>query len=236
MRTCVILCGGYGTRAKKINNLLPKILINVHGKPYLFWILKNLEKKKIKEIILCVGYKSENIYSYLRKNKNNFKLKIKVVAEKSGKLLGTGGAVKNSLKFFNRNEFLVMYGDTFLFFDVNRLFKSYKINNKPILMTVYKNNSKYYKNNIKINKHLTYDKSNKKNDYEYIDYGVLVMNKKVFKNQPKVFDLSKLLKKYSMDKKISHLKIKKKFLEIGNIESYKNTLRNFKKIKNEIYK
>ena len=36
------------------------------------------------------------------------------------------------------------------------------------------------------------------------------MNKKVFKNQPKVFDLSKLLKKYSMDKKISHLKIKKK--------------------------
>ena len=45
MRTCVILCGGYGTRAKKINNLLPKILINVHGKPYLFWILKNLEKK-----------------------------------------------------------------------------------------------------------------------------------------------------------------------------------------------
>ena len=39
-----------------------------------------------------------------------------------------------------------------------------------------------------------------------------------------------------MDKKISHLKIKKKFLEIGNIESYKNTLRNFKKIKNEIYK
>ena len=37
----------------------------------------------------------ENIYSYLRKNKNNFKLKIKVVAEKS-KTLGTGGAVKNS--------------------------------------------------------------------------------------------------------------------------------------------
>ena len=50
------------------------------------------------------------------------------------------------------------------------------------------------------------------------------------------FDLSKLLKEYSMNKKISHLKIKKKFLEIGNIKSYKNTLRNFKKIKNEIYK
>ena len=111
---------------------------------------------------------------------------------------------------------------TLLFFDVNRLFKSYKINNKPILMTVYKNNSKYYKNNIKINKHLTYDKSNKKNDYEYIDYGVLVMNKKFLKISQS-FDLSKLLKKYSMDKKISHLKIKKKFLEIGNIESYRNT-------------
>ena len=28
--------------------------------------------------------------------------------------------------------------------------------------------------------------------------------------------------------RVSHLKIKKNFLEIGNIESYKNTLRNFK--------
>tara|TARA_A100001388_G_C28774586_1_gene506413 strand:+ start:3858 stop:4568 length:711 start_codon:yes stop_codon:yes gene_type:complete len=236
MKTCIILCGGYGKRAREIDNKLPKILIRIQKEPLLFWILKNLEKKKIKKIILCVGYKSNHIKSYLKKNKKKFKVNIILVYENENNLLGTGGAIKNSLKHVKTNDFFVMYGDTFLFFDINKMFDKYKKNKKPILMSIYKNNNMFYKNNIKIDGKLIYDKYDKKNKYDYIDYGLIIMNKKVFNNQPLKFDLSSLLKENSLKSNVSYFKIKKKFLEIGTLYSYKNTLKNFFKVKNEIYR
>ncbi len=235
MYTCIILCGGYGKRAKKINKFLPKALIEVKKKPFLYWILKNLEKKKIRNVILCVGYKGNLIHEYINKNKNKFKIKINLVFEKSNNLLGTGGAIKNALKIVKDEEFIVMYGDTFLFFNMKKLYKSYLDKKKPILMTIYKNKDGRYKNNINIVKKFIYNKFDNSNFYKYIDYGIMIMKKKIFKNQPKVFDLSKLLNFNSKLNNISYFKIKKKFLEIGDLEGYKKTSSNFKLIQNEIY-
>ena len=44
MYTCIILCGVI-KKEQKINKFLPKALIEVKKKPFLYWILKNLEKK-----------------------------------------------------------------------------------------------------------------------------------------------------------------------------------------------
>ena len=38
------------------------------------------------------------------------------------------------------------------------MFDKYKKNKKPILMSIYKNNNMFYKNNIKIDGKLIYDK------------------------------------------------------------------------------
>ena len=57
MKTCIILCGGYGKRAREINNKLPKILIRIQKEPLLFWILKNLEKKKLKKLFYVLDIK-----------------------------------------------------------------------------------------------------------------------------------------------------------------------------------
>ena len=50
-----------------------------------------------------------------------------------------------------------MYGDTFLFFNMKKLYKSY-LDKKPILMTIYKNKDRRYKNNISIVKKFIYNK------------------------------------------------------------------------------
>ena len=69
----VILAGGYGTRLGKLTKLKPKPMVDVCGKPILEHIINIYKKYDYKEFVICVGYKSEVIRSFLKKNiKNQF--------------------------------------------------------------------------------------------------------------------------------------------------------------------
>ena len=65
----MILIGGRGTRMAKYTDNNPKCLINMHGKPFIYWLLRFLMKNKVNKFILCsdTNYKSIenliNIYS-----------------------------------------------------------------------------------------------------------------------------------------------------------------------------
>ena len=48
----LIPLGGLGTRFKKLGYKLPKPLINVMGKPILFWLIDNLELSSIDHIVI----------------------------------------------------------------------------------------------------------------------------------------------------------------------------------------
>ena len=200
-----ILCGGKGTRAKRYSNNKPKILIEIKKKPFLFWVLKNLEKKKVRNVYLCVGFLSKQIKEYVDKIKSQFKLKIFISYE--NKKLGTGGAIKKALK--NKKEnFFVMYGDTFLFFNIKKLLEYALKNNNNSIITIYKNKDKKYLNNISlINKKLKFHRNGM-----YIDYGLIYFCKNHFTMNKKSFDLQLQLKKLMVEKKIIPLKIKKNFL------------------------
>lgn len=234
INTVIILCGGYGTRAKIINSSVPKALIPIKGKPFIFWVLKNLSKFNLKKVFLCVGYKGKQIQRYIRSIKDKFNFKIIISKEKENNLLGTGGAIK---KISNKLEdvFFVMNGDTFLFLDLRKMIYLYYKNKKPILMVAYKNKDKNHKNNINIiKKNFFYNKKSKKK-MNYIDYGILIIKKNFFKNKNKKFEISDLLNRESLNDNISFMLTKKRFFEIGGLRGYKQTLKNFYKIKNEIY-
>ncbi len=232
----VLLCGGYGIRARRINKILPKILFPINNKPFLYWIIKNLENKGIKKIILCTGYKSELIKKFIKKEKKIFKVKIDISSENPKNLKGTGGAIKKIYKKLDPN-FYIMYGDTFLVLKLEILKKKFIEKKKPILMTVFKNKNNHHKNNVEIkNNYLIYDKNTKKK-LKYIDYGIMVFKKKIFhKISKSAFDLSELLYSQSKKKNISYYIEKKTFFEIGDPKGYKETIKNFKKIYNEIYR
>ena len=90
-----------------------------------------------------------------------------------------------SIKFLKDN-FYVIYGDSYLNFNLNNL----KSNNKISTMAIYKNQNKYDKSNVerKNSNYIVYDKS-KKDKFDYIDYGVSYFEKKIFKNLKKILDL-----------------------------------------------
>lgn len=53
----VILCGGQGTRIRDANELLPKPMLPIGGKPIVWHIMKAYARHGVKDFVLCLGYK-----------------------------------------------------------------------------------------------------------------------------------------------------------------------------------
>ncbi|MDI1352198.1 MAG: sugar phosphate nucleotidyltransferase, partial [bacterium] len=63
----VILAGGLATRLHAITKNLPKSLILINNTPFIDHQLHLLNKRGLKEVILCLGHFGEQIQSYLGK-------------------------------------------------------------------------------------------------------------------------------------------------------------------------
>lgn len=112
----IILCGGLGTRLKSVIKDIPKPMAPINNKPFLEFIFEYLKRQGIKEIILAVSYKYEVIQEYFKDEFLGIKIKYSIEKEP----LGTGGAIKEALKFI-KNEACVLNGDTFFDIDLNKL-------------------------------------------------------------------------------------------------------------------
>lgn len=234
IKQILILAGGLGKRLRKLGYKSPKYLIQIGRKKFADYQLLKLKNNRLKNFVICTGHKSTLIKRYLKRAKK-FNLKINYSNEK--KSLGTGGAIKNAIKKDLVDEFFfLIYGDTFPLINFSQVSKSFFKHKKPILMTILKNNNRYDKSNIGVrnNKIIIYSK--KKENLKYIDYGVLVINKKYFitkSGNNYKFDLSQIITKAVKEKKISTHIVKKRFYEIGSEEG----IMEFKKYvkKNNIY-
>jgi len=208
----IILCGGKGTRVSRFTKHIPKCLIDINGKPFLYHQLKFLKKNNIKKVIISTGYLSKNIKKYLKKNINfiNFK-----VQDDGKKLLGTGGAILKSINLLKKN-FFVIYGDSYLRFKLKHLKKNKNIST----MAIFKNNNKYDASNVepKRLKYIVYHYKKNKKRCNYIDYGTSYLNKNIFKNYKKNvrFDLSSLFQDISKKNMLKGYIVKKRFYEIGS--------------------
>lgn len=109
----VILAGGLGTRLGTKTQTLPKPMMDIAGRPFLDYLVRNLQRQGVEEIILSIGYLSESIRSYFGSG-GNHDLAIRYAVEDSP--LGTGGALRNCLPVLGE-RFFVMNGDTM--FDMN---------------------------------------------------------------------------------------------------------------------
>ena len=136
----IILLGGRGTRISKLTKNKPKCLIDIFGKPFLYYQLMYLKKNNIKNVILSTGYRSKQIKDYV-KNINFIKTK---VVDDGKHLLGTGGAINKSINILKK-KFYVIYGDSYLNFNIKLL----KATKDHSTMAIYKNNNKFDLNNLK---------------------------------------------------------------------------------------
>lgn len=104
----VILAAGKGVRMFPLTADKPKVLVEVNGKPFLWWVIDHLRKAGFTELGIIVGYKKEKIKEFLQ----NYNLKATLIEQKEP--LGTGDAVKQARQFASVDNFLVYYGDNLI--------------------------------------------------------------------------------------------------------------------------
>tara|TARA_B100000959_G_scaffold247312_1_gene273518 strand:- start:210 stop:896 length:687 start_codon:yes stop_codon:yes gene_type:complete len=222
----IVLCGGKGTRVSKFTKQIPKCLIDINGKPFLYYQLKFLKKNNINNVVISVGYLAKKVREYIKNNIDFINIKIK---DDGKKLLGTGGAILKSTNLLKTN-FFVIYGDSYLNFKLKKLVKKKNL----VTMAIFKNNNKYDKSNIELNnsEKIFYYKNKDNKKLQFIDYGASYVNKQIFKGIKKnvKFDLSDLFEEISKKNMLSGYKVRKRFYEIGSYSGIKD-LKNYLKKK-----
>lgn len=106
-----LLAAGKGTRLKPLTDKIPKVMIQIKGKPILEYHIEQLAEAGIKDIFINLHYLPEKIKNYF---KDGEKWDVNIKYSYEPKILGTAGAVKKIAKELRSDPFLVVYGDNFL--------------------------------------------------------------------------------------------------------------------------
>ncbi|MGI0100936.1 MAG: nucleotidyltransferase family protein [Candidatus Micrarchaeaceae archaeon] len=132
IKTAIIIAGGESTRLKPLTDNKPKTMVEVNGKPILYWIIKWLKKHKINHLVLAVGYQKDKIFEFMEAN-NNFNMKVDFSEDKiSGG--GTAHAFKCAIENYmdGQQDFIGMNSDEITNMDLSKLIKKHE-RHKPLV-------------------------------------------------------------------------------------------------------
>jgi UDP-N-acetylglucosamine diphosphorylase/glucosamine-1-phosphate N-acetyltransferase len=118
VKKAVVLAAGIGTRLEPLTETRPKCLIQVMGKSFLYYILRNLVRAGYTDIAIVVGYKKEMINQFCQE----YDFKVSFIEQK--KQLGTGDAIKTAKEFVGNDNFLVVMSDNLYSIDDLKAVKS----------------------------------------------------------------------------------------------------------------
>ena len=110
----VFLVGGRGVRLGELTKNVPKPLIEINGKPFLYYQIQYLYKKGVRNFLLLAGYqgnKFKDFLSLIQKDMPRARLELQI----EEKPFGTGGAILNAAKSLE-DEFILSNGDCFIDF------------------------------------------------------------------------------------------------------------------------
>lgn len=109
MFEAVILAGGQGSRLKSVSGLIPKPMVEINGKPFVYRLMQTLEAQGCSKIILSLCYQADYIIDKITAD-NPVKCNVEFCVEEQP--LGTGGAIKLAAKKVDKSKFVVINGDT----------------------------------------------------------------------------------------------------------------------------
>ena len=108
MDLALVPAAGRGTRLGRIGAALPKALVPIDGRPAIDHIFEMLREAGIQRVFLVVGYKKEQLISYVEDG-SDFGLKIAHLAQPNQK--GIAHALLQAEPFIHE-DFVCLLGDT----------------------------------------------------------------------------------------------------------------------------
>ena len=110
MKQAVILAAGEGQRLRPFTVTKPKVMLSIAGKPILQYVVESLAQNGIRNIVLVVGYRREQVFDYMGSGEK-FGVDITYITQE--RQLGTAHALAQA-KAVTESEFLVLSGDNLI--------------------------------------------------------------------------------------------------------------------------
>lgn len=107
--TAAILAGGLGTRLRSVVADRPKALAEVAGRPFIEYLLDQLDREGVRSVVLCTGHLGEMLEQHLGSRYRGLAL----AYSRESSPLGTGGALRLALPGIHADRILVLNGDSF---------------------------------------------------------------------------------------------------------------------------
>jgi len=170
----ILLSGGFGKRLKPLTDYLPKPLIPLCNYPIIEWQIRYFKKFGIKEIIVCAGYRAEQIRKHLESKNLGVQLEYSIEKEP----LGTAGAIKKAIKYIDTDDFFVANGDVITNLDLRKL-KMHR--NSVAVIPLRTTFGIVHLNGVKVER---FEEKPEMFDY-WMNAGIYYLNKDVVRHLPK---------------------------------------------------
>jgi NDP-sugar pyrophosphorylase family protein len=220
----VVLAGGLATRLRPITENIPKALVDVAGRPFIDHQLALLRRHGIRQVVLCLGYRGEQVQDYLG-NGSAYGMDLRYSFD-GEHLLGTGGALRRSAALLDE-IFWVMYGDSYMDIDYRAVLADFLRRDALGLMTVLRNDGRWDKSNAVFHdgRLLRYDKRCASPEMTFIDYGVALLRRQVLDRIPadQPHDLADLYSILVAEGQMVGYEVTQRFYEIGSLAGLEET-------------
>lgn len=224
----IILAGGLGTRLRSVIGEMPKPMAEIAGRPFLEYQLDYLASQGISRVVLAIGYQAEVIKAHFGQQYKSITLAYSVEEE----LLGTGGAIKQSLSLCTADSVFVLNGDSFLQIDLKQMANCHSDSSLPATVAVkFMDDCERY-GTVELDEHkrIVLFKEKKPYKNKFINSGIYCINSNIFAQQdyPSKFSFEKLyLEPQALKSQLNSYQTDGYFIDIGIPEDYRQAMQDF---------
>ncbi len=229
----VILAGGQGENLRPYTYELPKSMLLIKGRPILEYLIDDVRKAEIREIIICIGYRGEKIKEYFG---DGAKFGVKIIYSEERKPLGTGGAIQAILTHINNESFVVLHGDIVFDLRLADLIQFHKAQESTATVALTSLSAPFPYGQFELHGQsiVGFYEHTKKEQIKsnLVNTGVYILNNEIFQYFPsskKVFMLESVLQKLIQKKQLTGFVFEGQWFDIGSMAHYERAIRYFKK-------
>jgi N-acetyl-alpha-D-muramate 1-phosphate uridylyltransferase len=231
MLPVAILAGGLATRLRPLTDRVPKSLLAIAGRPFIFHQLELLKNQGVDRVVLCVGHLGDQIKAAVGNGRD---LGLSIQYSFDGNelpgtgdgLLGTGGAIKKALPLLG-DHFFVLNGDSYLTCSFAMIQAAYDAAGRPALMTVLRNDNRWDRSNVlfRNGEVIEYDKTSQRSDLSHIDYGLSVLSRVALatRGEAGIIDLADIFRELANQGQLAAIEVAERFYEVGSTQGITET-------------
>jgi len=219
--TAVILAGGLGTRLRSVVADRPKVLAEIHGRPFLSHLLDQLAEAGVTHAVLCTGHLGEQVQAAFGDTYGSLQL----AYSQEPSPLGTAGAVRLALPLCKSDPVLVMNGDSFCHADLGAFWEWHSARGADgtLLLTEVPDAARYGQIRVDHNgRVLRFDEKGAATGPGWINAGIYLLSQRLIQTIParEAVSIERQMFPAWLDSDLYGFKSDGRFLDIGTPESY----------------